>query len=438
MSRTFRRYTDSGIIRSRRGAGILCVVAASVGSAFANPLAVQPLTNEFQVNTVTNLAPFRPSVATLTDDGFIVAWEIPGQAAGQRYDAAGTAVGGEFLITEEPPLAPVVDTVSVAGTGNGGFAAVWRRSPSAALLGDIVSRVFDMSGNPEGPEFEVAASPGEQQYPVTVGSGAGFVVTWADDYDYSIQIQATGEGSFQHQVSEGVAIRGPDVAIGARGGFVVVWTERYAGDVSVYGRLTSVDGEPTAERFELGSDPGSFGTKPAVGTAAKKNHLAVWRGPALEIVARPLNGRAVPYGPNVIISDPIFENNLDPDVNDTDGSGMFVVVWQTGYTNKSSPIPIVENGSDGDAEAIDGLLLRDGVPVGEQFTVNTYSTADQQRPAIARNRDGIYLVVWESEGSTGDDTLGGSIAGRFLFDNALLFRDGFELGNMAAWDGVVR
>jgi hypothetical protein len=70
--------------------------------------------------------------------------------------------------------------------------------------------------------------------------------------------------------------------------------------------------------------------------------------------------------------------------------GNFVVVWQS-------------FGQDGSGEAIVGRRFdAAGVPHGGEFQVNTYTTNNQQDPAVAMSRHG-FVVVWTSLGQDGND-----------------------------------
>ena len=69
----------------------------------------QKVGGEFQVNTTTGWGNnLRPSVAGFSDGGFVVTWEVysedpasPGfDIFGQRFDASGNPVGGEFLVNQ--------------------------------------------------------------------------------------------------------------------------------------------------------------------------------------------------------------------------------------------------------------------------------------------------------------------------------------------------
>src|SRR5262245_39803235 len=55
------------------------------------------------------------------------------------------------------------------------------------------------------------------------------------------------------------------------------------------------------------------------------------------------------------------------------------------------------------------------VPVGPQFQVNTYTTSFQQRPSVAADADGDFVVVWDvwdGIGSAGTDTSAQSVQGQ--------------------------
>jgi hypothetical protein len=58
-----------------------------------------------------------------------------------------------------------------------------------------------------------------------------------------------------------------------------------------------------------------------------------------------------------------------------------------------------------------------GAPAGDQFQVNTYTTYSQDTADIAMDGQGNFVVVWESSGSAGSDTSDESILGqRFASD----------------------
>ena len=77
-------------------------------------------------------------------------------------------------------------------------------------------------------------------------------------------------------------------------------------------------------------------------------------------------------------------------------------------------------GTDIDAYSIQGQRYdSSGSPVGGEFQVNSYTTGNQYRPSVAVAPDGDFVVVWNSEGSDGGDGSGGSVQGqRFAADGS--------------------
>ena len=83
--------------------------------------------------------------------------------------------------------------------------------------------------------------------------------------------------------------------------------------------------------------------------------------------------------------------------------GDFVVVWQS---LGSSAGDTAEFSIQGQRYAAGGAAL------GGQFQVNSYTTSSQVRPAVSRDADGDFVVVWVSYGSSGGDTSLNSIQGQ--------------------------
>ncbi|MCB1517809.1 MAG: hypothetical protein KDJ19_09370 [Hyphomicrobiaceae bacterium] len=89
-----------------------------------------PLTGEFQVETTANGNPKIPDIATLADGGFVIIWAESGDGlSGQRYDANGDVVGGQFAIDT---AAQVNYNAAVGALNNGGFVVTWDATDSAS------------------------------------------------------------------------------------------------------------------------------------------------------------------------------------------------------------------------------------------------------------------------------------------------------------------
>ena len=72
-----------------------------------------------------------------------------------------------------------------------------------------------------------------------------------------------------------------------------------------------------------------------------------------------------------------------------DATGDFAVVWESAD-------------QDGEADGIFGQRFTStGTPLGPEFRVNTYTTADQQRPSVAAPFSGSFVVAWTSDTQDG-------------------------------------
>ncbi|MEO7794225.1 MAG: hypothetical protein ABIV06_05575 [Thermoanaerobaculia bacterium] len=90
----------------------------------------------------------------------------------------------------------------------------------------------------------------------------------------------------------------------------------------------------------------------------------------------------------------------------SDALGNFVVVWDS----------VGSSLGDSSGRSILGQrFAANGVPVGTEFQVNSYTTNNQYYPGVGVTPDGHFLVVWESDGSLSTDTNSTSIQAR-LYD----------------------
>jgi filamentous hemagglutinin family protein len=128
-----------------------------------------------------------PSITALADGGFVVTWDsivFGGNHSiyARRYDATGNATGSELIITNTagqsfPTIAPLAD---------GGFVVTWQRNKNNNNS-DLYARRYDAAGNAVGSEFLISAAGREPA--VSALANGGFVVTWQKDsgfYAYDI------------------------------------------------------------------------------------------------------------------------------------------------------------------------------------------------------------------------------------------------------------
>jgi flagellin-like hook-associated protein FlgL len=144
---------------------------------------------EFRANTTVAGPQQNPSIASLTDGGYVVTWSSGGQDGdgshgiyGQRYDATGAAVGAEFQVNGTIP-GDQMDS-SIVGLSTGGFVVSWRAMQPGSDAADIYGRAFDSQGQALGSEFRLNTLVEEDQYTPRLFAGAdgGFTATWVS-YD---------------------------------------------------------------------------------------------------------------------------------------------------------------------------------------------------------------------------------------------------------------
>jgi len=101
--------------------------------------------SEFQVNTWWIDDQRLPSITSLSDGGFVVVWTGAGQGDssgvyGQRFDSNGSLVGSEFQVntwTTDSQLNP-----SIASLSNGGFVVVWDSNAQDLSGYGVYGRIF--------------------------------------------------------------------------------------------------------------------------------------------------------------------------------------------------------------------------------------------------------------------------------------------------------
>ena len=142
-----------------------------------------PIGAQFQVNTYTTRYQYFANVAVAPDGAFVVVWNdfgldgSLGGVFGQRFSAAGTRLGGQFQVnihTQYEQLGPQVATDAA-----GNFVVVWHSGDQFDAQ-DVLGRRYDAAGNALGGEFLVNTyTLDDQTYASVALNAAGdFVVAW--------------------------------------------------------------------------------------------------------------------------------------------------------------------------------------------------------------------------------------------------------------------
>jgi RTX calcium-binding nonapeptide repeat (4 copies) len=147
---------------------------------------------EFLVNTTTTNGQSDPSITTLADGRFVVAWADFSATGGdtsaaavraQIFNADGSKSGSEFVVNTTTSNSQA--TPCIAALANGGFVVAW--DDLSATGGDtngtaVRAQAFNADGSKSGTEFLVNTTTSASQDTPSIATLADgrFVVTWED------------------------------------------------------------------------------------------------------------------------------------------------------------------------------------------------------------------------------------------------------------------
>jgi Ca2+-binding RTX toxin-like protein len=227
-----------------------------------------PMGDEWRVNTHTVESQDSPAVTALNDGGWLVVWmsrDVAGNnftIESQRYNAAGTAVGGETQVNTTTGDNQIVHGSSdVTALKDGGWLVTWHATHPGDNLFDIYAQRYDATGNRVGSETQVNTNTLNDQYfpAVTALNDGGWLVSWS-----SFSVAANGSDIyFQRYNANGQAVGGEthvinspdyatqsqsfsDVTALADGGWVVTWEAGGAqdgSDMAIYAQRYNAAGQ---------------------------------------------------------------------------------------------------------------------------------------------------------------------------------------------------
>jgi hypothetical protein len=266
---------------------------------------------------------------------------------------------------------------------------------------------------------------------VAVDPGGEFVVSWtsfgssgSDSDGLSIQGQrysADGVsvgGEFQVNAYTTRDQHLPAVAADPSGRFVVTWRSlgSYGPDViddSVQAQYFDVNGLPAGGQFQANTYTTGHQRRSAVAFDGLGNLVVAWASngssgsdaSSESVQAQRYDVNGDPLGSEFQVNTYTTGNQRLPDVA-RGPAGDFVVVWQSSGSS----------GSDSSNDSIQAQRFdADGIPLGAELQVNSFTTDAQRSPAVAMDAQGNFVVVWGSLGSTGPDTSYSSVQAR-LYD----------------------
>jgi len=204
------------------------------------------------------------------------------------------------------------------------------------------------------------------------------------------KFDATGEplgGEIQvNTYTEGDQI-GPEIAAWSDGGFVVVWySEDQDGDSwGVYAQRFDAAMQPVGGEIQVNDYTVGVQIRPAVAALSSGRFIVVWAsegqdGDSMGVFGKIYDG-GTPVTGELLINTYTVGGQTWPDVA-VGPNDEVVVVWVSGE-------------QDGDGSGVFGQLLdSNGIKVGNEFQVNTYTQNSQIDPKVAASSNG-FAVIWK-------------------------------------------
>jgi hypothetical protein len=258
-----------------------------------------PLASEFQVNTVTTRSEYDPALVVDADGDFVVVWSrydsttYQTSVFGQRFDSAGTKLGGEVLLNTNSNDFDFGPAIGMDGAG--GFVVAWSSYRGESSLFDVVAKRFTSAGALIGGEFVVNTSTPEYQgHPdVAVGADGRFVVAWSSEDQDGSQKGIFAQRFSSSGVKVGAELRVnaytqndqdyPMVEIDGDGDFVVTWASvgqdaplAPTPTAGVFGRRFDSSGSAIATEFQVNSYTSNHQRNPAIGIDGDGDFVATW------------------------------------------------------------------------------------------------------------------------------------------------------------------
>ncbi|AUN32601.1 hypothetical protein C0V82_19915 [Niveispirillum cyanobacteriorum] len=376
--------------------------------------------SEFRINSTTASNQAGPVLTALPNGDYLVVWVSTNQDAttglgifGQRVDASGNLVGGEFQVNTY--VTGDQNGPSVTNLADGGWLITWQSQGQDGDGLGLYGQRYDSTGNRVGDEFQLHQWVGGDQRNVSVDARAdgGWNLVWLNEaadgtFDVHMRIFApTDAAPTLVATDQNVGVNG---RVGATALFDLVDDVasgiRPAGDhpVSSY---EFTDNAAGGGYFTVSGVQQASGTPFTVSTDLL--HTVQWIA-AADVATEQVQIRAfdgvnwsAPVTANINTTAPALafvetgllranttttNNETNPQAVELD-NGTIVVVWQTA------------------AQGIVGQRYSAaGGKLGSEFVISPSSTGSVINPAIASMVDGGFVVSWTiGEGDTSGNAI---------------------------------
>ena len=367
-----------------------------------------PAGDPFLVNTTTVRDQDEAAIAELAGDGFVIVWRSQGggtglqNVRGQRFDANGDRVGGEFQISPASQVAPLP---GVTALSNGGFVVTW--TAGTVFERDTLAQIYDAAGVKVGGAFQADPTGSNDSIlpAVTALPNGAFVISWLEPNPERIRLQifdSAGNKSGNARTVAPIEVyeyAQTAMTTLAGGNFVVAWLDDDLWSANLYTRNGGL-----VSSFSIDSDYKRGA--PSVTALANGGYAFAWielsGGNAVFKVQRFASTGATD-GPAIVVSTNLTSDSRPSVLGLADGS--LVAVWADRQVQPFTS----------DDALLGKVFDSNGVQDGDTFVVSPSSFYWDHfnfygSPKLAATSDGGFAVTWG--GSSSGDTSGAAVLAR--------------------------
>ncbi len=381
----------------------------------------QPTTagSEFQVNSYTTSGQGAPDVAKAANGDFVVVWSSGGSSGtdtdgtstqGQVYAADGSTIGSQFQVNtyttqNNYPAAVATET-------NGDFVVVWNTYGA-----NVRGQRYQADSSTLGSEFVVSTTTYAYSPDIGMDSDGDFVVSWRESNNiFARRYDNAGAAltaPFQVNTYSTSNQNSNAIGMSPTGEYVITWFSNGSSGTdtslgSIQAQLYNSAGATVGGQFQVNSETTGNQNGPAVAMLSTGEFVIAWESAAFS----PANVQTIQAQRYAADGTPL---GTEFGVNAfTTGSQIFVAVGRDDNDNYLFSFgSTFSTGTDSAQQSIQFRAFDSmGTPFFDEFQVNSYTTDNQQFTAVAADANGDLVVVWQSNGSSGTDTDGGSIQGQ--------------------------
>ena len=310
-----------------------------------------PIGVDFQINTFTPSDQVYPNIAMQPSGEFVVVWQSRYQDGddfgvfAQRFDSAAVPVGSEMAVNST--TAGYQGNIDVAYGADDGFVVIWEHRTGTLSQDDVLGQRYDSAGSPLGGELVLnTTTASDQNDPrIAVRPDGSFVAAWeslgqdADGETVMVQLLASDLSPIGAEIQANVYTTNnqedPELAVSADGSFAVVWesqSQLLSGEEAV-GRIFNSDGTPRSDEIILATNTALDQENPEVAAAEDGGFVALWRHYSttdlafFEVQSQRLDSNGLKIGDEFTVNEVSDGDQFHSHIAPMPG-GRFIVSWR--------------------------------------------------------------------------------------------------------------